>query len=136
MERSSSDALLWICSLSVLGSILEFSAMICAVSFADAAVVPIKVTISSTTYNLFPGDEIPSGATVKAGGDFELGTVYIERSDVLYKVVTVLPPYMSAFEVGTSFFNARALNENHYHTFGHNPLEYLKGKPFITAFKA
>ena len=96
----------------------------------------VEVTISSTKYNLFPGDEIPSGATVKAGGDFELGTVYIERSDVLYKVVTVLPPYMSAFEVGTSFFNARALNENHYLTFGHNPLEYLKGKPFITAIKA
>ena len=96
----------------------------------------VEVTVSGTKYNLFPGDEIPSGATVKASGDFELGTVYIERSDVLYKVVTVLPPYMSAFEVGTSFFNARALNENHYLTFGHNPLEYLKGKPFITAFKA
>jgi hypothetical protein len=39
---------------------------------------------------------------------------------------------MSAFEVGTSFFNARSLTSNHYLTFGHNTLERLVDKPFIT----
>jgi hypothetical protein len=39
---------------------------------------------------------------------------------------------MSAFEVGTSFFNARSLTTNHYLTFGHNTLERLVDKPFIT----
>jgi hypothetical protein len=31
-------------------------------------------------------------------------------------------PIMSAFSVGTSFFNARRLDMNHYLTFGHNPV--------------
>lgn len=99
------------------------------------AVYESEVTISNTTYHMFPGDEIPVGASVKANGDFELGTVYIEQDDVLYKVFTRLPPYMSAFSVGTSFFNARSLTENHYLTFGHNTIEYLKGMPLITAKK-
>lgn len=91
------------------------------------------VTVSGVDYHLFPGDEIPAGATVKStAGDFGYGEVYIERSDVLYKVFTKLPPYMSAFRVGTSFFNPRSLTTNHYLTFGHNTIEYLKGKPNIT----
>ncbi|MBO7692605.1 MAG: hypothetical protein J6T10_08240 [Methanobrevibacter sp.] len=85
--------------------------------------------------HVFPGDEIPAGSTIKAGGDFELGEVYIEQPDVIAKVVVKLPPYMSAFEVGTSFFNAKSLTENHYLTFGHNTLQYLKNYPFITIKK-
>lgn len=41
-------------------------------------------------------------------------------------------PYMSAFEVGTSFFNPKSLTENHYLTFGRNTLEHLANYPFIT----
>ena len=82
--------------------------------------------------HVFPGDEIPAGATIKAGGNFELGEVYIEKADIIAKVLVKLPPFMSAFEVGTSFFNPRSLTENHYLTFGHNTLEYLKNYPFIT----
>lgn len=41
-------------------------------------------------------------------------------------------PMLSAFETGTSFFNPRSLTENHYLTFGHNTLDYLKGMPFVT----
>ena len=44
-------------------------------------------------------------------------------------------PYMSAFEVGTSFFNPKSLTENHYLTIGHNTLEYLKTYPFIVVKK-
>ena len=91
------------------------------------------VTVSSTDHHVFPGDEIPAGATVVAStGDFLPGEVYIQTSDVICKVVTMLPPMMSAFEVGTSFFNARSLTTNHYLTWGYNSLEHLKGKPFIT----
>lgn len=92
----------------------------------------VTLTVSGTEYHLFAGDEIPSGATIKAGGDFELGSVYIEEADVMCKVLVKLPPYMSAFSVETSFFNAKALNENHYLTFGHNKLEYLANYPMIT----
>lgn len=93
----------------------------------------VDVTVSGTDYHLFPGDEIPAGATVKtSSGDFGMNEVYIEEADVIGKVLVKLPPYMSAFEVGTSFFNAKSLTENHYLTFGHNTLEYLKNYPFIT----
>lgn len=96
------------------------------------AMVEKDVTVSATAYHVFPGDEIPAGATIKSGGTFELGEVYIEKADVICKVLVKLPPYMSAFEVGTSFFNPRSLTENHYLTFGHNTLEYLANYPFIT----
>lgn len=92
----------------------------------------VQVTVSGTAYHLFAGDEIPTGATVKASGDFEPGSVYIEDTNVMCKVLVKLPPYMSAFSVETSFFNAKALNENHYLTFGHNTLEYLQNYPLIT----
>ena len=96
------------------------------------AMVEKDVTVSATAYHVFPGDEIPAGSTIKAGGTFELGEVYIEQADIICKVLVKLPPYMSAFEVGTSFFNPRSLTENHYLTFGHNTLEYLENYPFIT----
>lgn len=41
-------------------------------------------------------------------------------------------PLMSAFEVGTQFFNPISLTETHYLTWGHNTLERLLDKPFIT----
>ena len=96
------------------------------------AVVEKDVTVGGVAYHVFPGDEIPSGATVKASGNFELGEAYIEQDDIICKVLVKLPPYMSAFEVGTSFFNPKSLTTNHYLTFGHNKLEYLKNYPLIT----
>lgn len=96
------------------------------------SVYEADVTVSGTAYHVFPGDEIPAGATIGASKNFAYGAVYIETDDVICKVLTKLPPYMSAFEVGTSFFNPKSLTENHYLTFGHNTIEYLKNYPFIT----
>lgn len=97
------------------------------------ALVEKEVTVSGTVYHVFPGDEIPAGATIVAStGNFLPGEVYIEKDDVICKIVTMLPPMMSAFEVGTSFFNPKSLTENHYLTWGYNTLEHLKAKPFIT----
>lgn len=84
---------------------------------------------SSPDIHVFAGDLIPTGYTATAG------TSYTVDPKVLFKVYHVGPnsvPYMSAFEVETSFFNPRSLTENHYLTFGHNTLEYLKNYPFIT----
>ena len=110
------------------------------------AAIPVQYTTSSGTFTALPGDTIPSGAvvhffagdeilnglTVKSGGDFAVTDVYVEDADIICKICTKLPPYMSAFEVGTSFFNAKSLTENHYLTFGHNTLAYLKNYPLIT----
>lgn len=91
------------------------------------------VTVSGTAYHVFAGDEIPAGATVVASGNFELGEVYIENAKIICKVMHRRSvPFMSAFEVGTSFFNGRSLTTNHYLTWGHNSIEYLKRYPFIT----
>ena len=84
-----------------------------------------EITVSGTTYHLFAGDQFPVGAVVAAGDGYEV------NDKIIAKVVTVLPPYMSAFEVGTSFFNPRSLTENHYLTFGHNELEHLYASPFV-----
>lgn len=97
------------------------------------ATVEKEVTVGGDDYHLFPGEEIPAGATIGASAtDFLYGEIYIEQADVICKVLVKLPPYMSAFEVGTTFFNPRSLTENHYVTFGHNTVQYLKNYPLIT----
>ena len=83
-------------------------------------------TVNGVVTHVFPGDLIPAGVDIAAGEG------YAEDADVICKVLVKLPPYMSAFEVGTSFFNPKSLTENHYLTFGHNTIEYLKNYPFIT----
>lgn len=84
----------------------------------------VEQTISGVHY--FAGDRIASGVKAPAG------TSYQEDNSIVCKIVTKLPPYMSAFEVGTSFFNPKSLTENHYLTFGHNTIEYLKAYPMVT----
>ena len=74
----------------------------------------------------FPGDIIPKTEAFKAN------EAYTVNDKVICKIVTKLPPFMSAFEVGTSFFNPKSLTETNYLTWGHNTLEYLSGKPLIT----
>ena len=87
-----------------------------------------EMMIGTTHY--FAGDLIKTTETAPKGMS------YTQSDDVICKVLVKLPPYMSAFEVGTTFFNPRSLTENHYLTFGHNTLEYLKNYPFITVKKA
>lgn len=96
--------------------------------------------------HVFPGDLIPqktalvtalndNGTAKSISAGIAAGDYYTVDSSILFKVYHRGPnsvPYMSAFEVGTSFFNPKSLTENHYLTFGHNTLEYLKNYPFIT----
>jgi len=87
--------------------------------------------------HLFPADLVPAGIEIALGTDNKFtdainGCFYVEDENVICKIVTELPPFMSAFTVGTKFVNPRSLTENNYLTYGHNTLEYLKGKPFIT----
>lgn len=85
----------------------------------------IEQVIGSNHY--FAGDLIKTGDTAPAG------TSYTEDQTIAFKVIHKRSiPYMSAFEVGTSFFNPRSLTTNHYLTFGHNTIEYLKNYPLIT----
>lgn len=84
-------------------------------------------TVSEVDYHVFPGDLLPDGATYLANETYTVDNTIAFK--VMYRRSV---PLMSAFSVGTSFFNAKSLTENHYLTWGHNPLEYLKEYPFIT----
>lgn len=73
-----------------------------------------------------------AGELIKTGDTAPAGTSYTEDDTIACKLLVKLPPYMSAFEVGTTFFNPRSLTTNRYLTWGHNTIEYLKGYPYIT----
>ena len=77
----------------------------------------------------FPGQPIKTTDTAPANMS------YTVDPNVIAKVVVKYPPYMSAMEVGSTFYNPRSLTENHYLTFAHNTLQYLKNYPFITVKK-
>ena len=84
-------------------------------------------TVSEVTTHVFPGDLLPDGATYLAN------ETYTQDNTILFKIMHKRSvPYMSAFEVGTSFFNPKSLTTNHYLTWGHNTIEYLRDKPYIT----
>ena len=95
------------------------------------SLIETDYTVSNVTTHVFPGDTIPVGAVLTITSN-TIPFAYLENEN---KVCVVMHkrsvPYMSAFEVGTSFFNPKSLTENHYLTFGHNTLEYLKNYPFI-----
>lgn len=77
--------------------------------------------------HVFPGDLLPNNVT------FNKNEAYTTDDTIAFKLIHKRAvPYMSAFEVGTSFFNPRSLTTNHYLTFGHNTLERLVDKPYIT----
>lgn len=81
----------------------------------------------AVTTHVFPGDLVPGGAAYAANNTYTVdGTIAFK---LMHKRSV---PFMSAFEVGTSFFNPRSLTENHYLTWGRNTLEHLKNYPFIT----
>ena len=81
------------------------------------------------TNHYFAGDLIKSGDTAPAN------TSYKTDDTILCKIYVKLPPFMSAFEVGTSFFNPKSLTENNYLTWGHNTIQYLYNYPLVTIRK-
>ena len=77
--------------------------------------------------HIFPGDVIPTSASF---GAYE---AYLPDSSVICKVYHKnAVPMISAFEVGTSFYNPKSLTENQYLTWGYNTLENLDNYPFVT----
>lgn len=79
--------------------------------------------------HLFAGDLLPNST------DYDANTTYTEDNEIICKICVKLPPFMSAFETGTSFFNPKSLTETHWLTWGYNTLQYLQNYPFITVHK-
>ena len=91
------------------------------------SLIETDYTVSEKTYHVFPGDLLPNSASYKANETYTTdGTIICK---IMHKNSI---PFMSAFEVGTSFFNPKSLTETHYLTWGHNTLEYLQNYPMIT----
>ena len=77
-----------------------------------------------------------AGEKIDANVEIPAGTSYLENPNIICKVYTKLPPYMSAFNIGTSFFNASNLSTNMYQTWGHNTLEALDSEAIVTVVAA
>ena len=91
------------------------------------ALVERDLTVNGEVKHFFPGDKLPNGAVIPED------EAYIVDSTIAYKIMHKdSVPFMSGFEVATSFFNPRSLTENNYLTFGYNTLEHLAQYPFIT----
>lgn len=85
----------------------------------------VEQDIGSNHY--FAGDLIDATDTAPAN------TSYTVNSKIAFKVMHKNSvPFMSAFEVGTSFFNPKSLTENNYLTWGRNTLDYLAQYPMVT----
>ena len=102
------------------------------VTLVEALTYKGKTLPIGSKFHLFAGDIIPNKIAL-ASASAVLVPSYKENSNIICKIVHKdAVPYMSGFEAGTSFFNSRSLTENNYLTFGHNTLEAIHDKPFIT----
>ena len=109
------------------GTINEAAGTAPATNLSIRSLIETDYGVTPNVTHVFPGDLIPGGAAYTAN------TTYTEDATIAFKIMHKRSvPFMSAFEVGTSFFNARSLTENHYLTWGRNTLEHLKNYPFIT----
>lgn len=97
-------------------------------NYTYRTLVEMDVVRDGETVHLFPADKLLDG---EQGYEDE---VYMEDDKIAYKVIHKRSvPFMSAFSVSTSFFNAKNLSTNYYLTYGRNTLEHLQNFPFITA---
>lgn len=92
----------------------------------ERSLIEADITVGGNTTHVFPGDVIPTGASVGANES------YIVDPDVICKVVVRLPVMLTAFEASTSFYNPRALLTNRYMVWGYSNPEALDNYPFIT----
>lgn len=92
------------------------------------SLVEKDITVGGETVHLFPGDLLPNGAMMPEDECYRVDDTICFK--IMHKQSV---PFMSAFEVGTNFFNPKSLTETHYLTWGHNDLDYLANYPLITA---
>lgn len=81
-------------------------------------------------YHVFAADLIPSVCTAAANES------YTQDDNVICKILhRESIPFMSSFEIATSFFNPLAQATNNYIIWSHNELTYVKKYPLITIKK-
>lgn len=100
-----------------------------------------SVTVGGTTYELFAGEEVPSGAVVydstAAAGSKVKVPCYIQDNTIVGIILGNLAvPYMSAAENSTAFYNPQSLTTTNFLIFGRNTLKALGEKPYVVIRKA
>lgn len=105
-----------------------FGAMNAAAGTTLASNVAVRAAVEADfgSAHLFPGDLLPNSTAYAANTTYT--ATYTARPSLNAATTILLVhkqdyPIMSAFSVGTSFFNARRLDMNHYLTFGHNNVQ-------------
>lgn len=102
------------------------------VTLVEPLVFKGKSLPTGTKFHIFAGEVIPKNIVVASTTEV-LVPFYVEDNTIVLKIIHKdAVPYMSGFEVGTSFFNDRSLTDTKYLTFAHNTIEALHDKPFIT----
>lgn len=110
---------------------------------SSATTISLEEKPTAKTVYLWAGDEVPYKGQVYK--DYVRGisvTVtastlpkqyyYIVDDSIAFMLVhSSSLPFMSGFETGTEFWNARSLTTTNYLIFGHNNLEYLEEYPRI-----
>lgn len=110
---------------------------------ATAATISMEEKPTANTVYLWAGDEVPykgqvyndyaRGVTVTVTAT-TLGKDYyytVDDSIAFVLIHSSALPFMSGFETGTEFWNARSLTTTNYLIFGHNNLEFLEEYPRI-----
>lgn len=95
----------------------------------DGSTVRSLIEQEISGHHYFAGDLIATSDTAPAG------TSYTEEDDQICKIFVKLPPLMSSFETGSTFWNPKSLTENHYLTFGRNTLVALKNYPAVSLYE-
>lgn len=108
----------------------------------NTAVTPVSKPTSNSVF-LWAGDKVPytgqtfvdtvRGTTVTVTSTtLAADYYYINDSTIAFMLIHKdALPFMSGFNVGTEFWNPRALVTTNYLIFGHNNLEYLEEYPRI-----
>lgn len=91
-----------------------------------------NLTIRANKEGDFGGKHLVYGELLPGECEYEAGEVYeVDPSKAFIIMHKESVPYLVGFTASTEFSNSRALNENHYLTWGFNSLEHLHQYPFI-----
>lgn len=94
--------------------------------------VSIPCTDGTTYADFFAGEEIenPEGKVLNLD-DFN-NKLYVQDDNYICKLFVKIPPYMSACELSSEFYNPKNHSTNRYLVFGRNSLEAFKAYPCVT----
>ena len=106
------------------------------VKTADGNTGSDNTTIRALVEKVYGGKDYFPGELLPNSTDYDKNEVYETNEAVICKIVHKnAVPYMSSFEVSSSFYNPKSLSTSQYLTWGHSEPEVLDDKPFITIKK-